>query len=255
MKKLGLMMVVMFLLTGCSGTKEVATSWEQDLIKKNTISIGVSPDYPPYEGLDASGNIEGFDIDFMNAVVDVINESNEEKYTIEWVPMEFSTIITSLRMGQIDLGVSGFTYDSERDVLFSTPYIDSATLAITNSGSTIKTIEDLKGKTIGVQLGSTGESAAKEIADAKVISISDVNVLMESLKSNAYDAVALDQGVAMNYVNNAGFVAVDGVLIDDSMYVITKKDKTLLMEEINAAIEKVKESELYQELLQKWNLK
>ncbi len=255
MKKFGLVMVVLALLTGCTSTPKEVSSWEDSLIKETVISIGVSPDYPPYEGLDLNGNLEGFDIDFMSAVLDVLNENNEGEYTIEWVQMEFSTIVTSIQMGQLDLGVSGFTYDETRDVLFSTPYIDSSILVVTNGNEEIKSIEDLTGKTIGAQLGSTGESTAQEIEGATVISVSDVNILMESLKSNAYDAVALDQGVAMNYVENAGFTLVEGTLVDDSMYVIAKKDKELLIEEINAAIEIVKSSDIYTELLEKWDLK
>ncbi len=257
MKKLGLVILMMSVLVGCSSPatqNDETQDWKDTLIKENVISIGVSPDYPPYEGLDTSGNLEGFDIDFMNEVVKVINENSEGEYTIEWVQMEFSTIITSIQMNQLDLGVSGFTYDEGRDVLFSTPYIDSATLVVTNEGSEITTLDDLKGKVIGVQLGSTAEAAANEVEDAEVISVSDVNILMESLKSNAYDAVALDQGVAMNYVENANFSLVEGTLIDDSMYVIAKNDKTLLMDEINVAIEKVKESPIYLELLEKWGL-
>ncbi|MFV0479201.1 MAG: transporter substrate-binding domain-containing protein [Anaerorhabdus sp.] len=257
MKKLGLMLVMTSLLVGCTSTSETneVTSWSESLIQENVISIGVAPDYPPYESLSATGELEGFDIDFMNAVLEAINENNDGEYTIEWVQLEFSTIITSMQMGQLDLGVSGFTYDEERDVLFSTPYIDSSTLVVTNASSEIKSLADLEGKVIGAQLGSTGEAAAKEIANAEVIGVGNVNILMESLKTNAYDAVVLDQGVAMSYVENAGFVLIDEALIDDSMYVVAKTDKTLLMDEINAAIETVKASDKYQELLEKWGLK
>ncbi len=257
MKKLGIIMLVVGLLVGCTAKKEAGSesTWNETLIKENVISIGVSPDYPPYESLDVNGNLEGFDIDFMTEVVSILNAKEEANYEIEWVQMEFSTIITSLQMGQLDLGVSGFTYDEKRDVLFSTPYIESATFVLTNGNEDIQSIDDLEGKVIGVQLGSTGETAAKEIKDAQVISISDVNIMMESLKSNAYDAVALDQGVAMKYVNNSGFTLVEGSLIDDSMYVIAKNGKTLLMDKINEAIEEFKGTEKYQELLEKWDLK
>ncbi|MFV0380042.1 MAG: transporter substrate-binding domain-containing protein [Anaerorhabdus sp.] len=266
MKKILLMLVMLLVLVGCSNGKssteettdpektQTSALWSDELLSDGVISVGVSPDYPPYEGLSESGELEGFDIEFMQAVVDQVNANNGTDVKLEWVQMEFSAIITALQMGQLDFGMSGFTFDEERDVLYSTPYIDSSTLVITNGNEDIKSIADLTGKVIGVQLGSTGEIYAKEIENAEVVSISDVNVLVESLKANAYDAVALDQGVAMNYVENAGFTLVDGVLADESMFVIAKNGQESLMDEINKAIEEFKASDAYTQLLAKWGL-
>ncbi|MEF9968367.1 MAG: transporter substrate-binding domain-containing protein, partial [Longicatena sp.] len=235
-------------------TEETTTSWNESLVQDGIISIGVSPDYPPYEALDTNNQIIGFDVDFMTLIVDTLNAVEGTEYKLEWVQMDFSTIISSIQMDQVDLGVSGFTYDEERDVLFSTPYTDSATVVVVNPDSDIKTIDDLKGKVLAAQLGATGETAAKNVEGAEVNSIANVNIMMESLKNNAYDAVIIDKPVAENYVKNAGFVMLEEPIQDDKNYIIAKKGNTALMDKINEIIEEVKQTEEYQEILEKWEL-
>lgn len=268
MKKLGLICLAMFLLVGCSSKPATPTAstdpsatpvttdeaaWDSTLIQDNIISIGVSPDYPPYESLDTTNKIVGFDVDFMNLILETINKDGGN-YSIEWVQMDFSTIISAIQMEQVDLGVSGFTYDSERDVLFSTPYTESAAVVVVNPNSDIKTLEDLNGKVLAAQLGSTGEVAAKNVEGAEVNSIANVNIMMESLKNNAYDAVIIDKPVAENYVKNAGFVMLEEPIQDDDTYIIAKTGNTVLMDKINSAIEEVKQSDAYKSLLEKWEL-
>lgn len=267
MKKLLMLGLSLVMLTACSSTptntdkqdtptvspetQEVA--WDSSLVQENIISIGVSPDYPPYESLDTSNQLVGFDIEFMEAIKNII-DVGEGKYTIEWVSMDFSTIISAIQMDQVDLGVAGFTYDAERDVLFSTPYTKSAAVVVVNEGSDIKTLDDIKGKSIAAQLGSTGETAAKGVEGAEVTSIANVNIMMESLKNNAYDAVIIDKPVAENFVKNAGFVMLEEPIQNDDTYVIAKKGNDLLMDKVNSAIEEFMQTEEYQKLLEKWEL-
>ncbi|MEG0240740.1 transporter substrate-binding domain-containing protein [Anaerorhabdus sp.] len=268
MKKLGIMLLAMLVLAGCSSKPAEATpstdptetpattetaAWTETLVQDGIISIGVSPDYPPYETLDTSNQMVGFDIDFMNLILDTINKEGSD-LKIEWVQMDFSTIISAIQMEQVDLGVSGFTYDKDRDVLFSTPYTESAAVVVVNPDSDIKSLDDLKGKVLAAQLGSTGEVAAKNVEGAEVNSINNVNIMMESLKNNAYDAVIIDKPVAENYVKNAGFVMLEEPIQDDDTYIIAKTGNTALMDKINAVIEQVKQTEAYQELLTKWEL-
>lgn len=75
------------------------------------IVVGVSADYPPYESLNPStGELEGFDIDMTETLATYMGAEGKEVKVV-WKQMEFSTIITALQSGQIDLGVAAFTYD------------------------------------------------------------------------------------------------------------------------------------------------
>lgn len=225
--------------------------FEKQIQKVGTLVVGTSPDYEPYEFLSPKG-LDGFDIDLMNGLVSEIKSADGTVYKVEWVQMSFDTIISALETGQIDLGISYFTYDKDRDVLFSTPYMESKQVVLTKKDSPITTLKDLEGKKIGVQLGTTGEKTAKEIENVSLMSLNNVNILMESLKNNAVDAVVIDKGVGENYVANAGFVMLEEPLIDEEVSIIAKKGNQDLMNIVNQAIEAYIKTDAYQAIAEKW---
>ena len=132
--------------------------------------------------------------------------------------------------------------------------MESGQVALVNPDSDIKTVDDLKNKKIGAQLGATAEKAANSIEGADVQAVSSVNVLIESLKSNALDAVVVDIPVAKGYVENAGFVMLDEVLIDESTSIIAAKGNDELIAKVNEAVKAFKASDAYNELKEKWGM-
>ena len=205
MKKLfkGLLVAAMALtMTACGGGE--SGSNEQKLL------IGISPDYAPYESLNTDGEMEGFDIDMTKELINIMNE-NGGNYTYEFKQMSFDTISTSLMAKQIDLGISGFTMHDDWDVLWSNKYNDSKQVALVSEDSSIQTVKDLEGKKIGAQLSATGEACANDIKDAKVTTVTDVKVLVETLKSGGVDAVILDYAVAKNYDSQDAYRMIDEI--------------------------------------------
>ncbi|MFV0394151.1 MAG: transporter substrate-binding domain-containing protein [Coprobacillaceae bacterium] len=249
MKKVWKLLVVCtmaFAMVGCGGGDSSDDT--------TTLLIGISPDYPPYESLNNNNEMEGFDIDMVDELVKIMNE-NGGNYKAEFKQMSFDTIVSAVNTSQVDLGISGFTYDEERDVAWSEAYNDSKQVALVNPDSDIKTVDDLKGKTIGAQLGATAETAANDIEGAKVTAVSDVKVLIETLKTGGLDAVILDYAVAKNYQENAGFVMIDESLLDEENFIITNKSGNEdLLKDVNAAIEKFIASDKYLELKEKWGV-
>lgn len=244
--KLGIIFTMALVMVGC-GSSDSGDD-------KKEILIGISPDYPPYESLDNDGKMEGFDIDMVKELVDIMNE-NGGNYSYDFKQMSFDTIVSAINTGQVDLGISGFTYDEERDASWSTPYNDSKQVTLVNKDSDIKTVEDLKGKTIGAQLGATAEKAARTVEGADVKTMPDVKVLVETLKTGGLDAVILDYAVAKNYQEKAGFAMIDESLLDEQNYIITsKKGNEDLLKDVNAAIEKFLASDKYVELKEKWGV-
>ena len=209
MKKLfkGLLVAAMALtMTACGGGE--SGSNEQKLL------IGISPDYAPYESLNTDGEMEGFDIDMTKELINIMNE-NGGNYTYEFKQMSFDTISTSLMAKQIDLGISGFTMHDDWDVLWSNKYNDSKQVALVSEDSSIQTVKDLEGKKIGAQLSATGEACANDIKDAKVTTVTDVKVLVETLKSGGVDAVILDYAVAKNYDSQDAYRMIDEALLEE----------------------------------------
>lgn len=228
-----------------------APAYFAELQTPGKILVGTSPDYPPYESYDGD-KIVGFDIDALEEIAAILSE--DAKVTLEWVPMDFDPIISALQVGQIDIGVSCFTYSPDRDVLFSTPYLKSAQVVAVQAGSNIKTLADLEGKKIGAGAGTTGEAAAKEIKDTTVSSLGDYLVMFETLRNGGLDAVVCDEAVGANYATQADFELLSEKLIDEEVSVIIKKGNDEMLAAFNAAIEKFMTSPKYAELKAKWGL-
>ena len=231
-----------------------ATSAGTPAAKAKNIVIGISPDYPPYDDLTADGKITGFDYDMGEWVFKWLND-NGYNYTHEWKQMAFDTIISAIQADQVDIGISGFSYDPERKVLFSEPYFESAQVAIARvDEADLNSADDLKGKNIGVQLGTTGESAANEIEGAKVQAIEDMGICVESLKGGALDAVIMDSAVAANYAATGDYKILDGALVDEHNYIIAKEGNTELMDALNKAIDAFLKSDECSNLKNKYGL-
>ena len=246
MKKLfkGLLVAAMALtMTACGGGE--SGSNEQKLL------IGISPDYAPYESLNTDGEMEGFDIDMTKELINIMNE-NGGNYTYEFKQMSFDTISTSLMAKQIDLGISGFTMHDDWDVLWSNKYNDSKQVALVSEDSSIQTVKDLEGKKIGAQLSATGEACANDIKDAKVTTVTDVKVLVETLKSGSVDAVILDYAVAKNYDSQDAYRMIDEALLEEENLIIANKDSQELMDDVNKALDEFIKSDKYTELKEKW---
>lgn len=247
-------------LTACSGGDEKQESYtgkayESEILTPGEIVVGVSADYPPYESLNPStGELEGFDIDMTETLATYMGAEGKEVKVV-WKQMEFSTIITALQSGQIDLGVAAFTYDPERECLFSDPYLESKQVVVLPAGSTITSFDEFDGLTVGAGLGTTGEAAAKEqLTGAKVTNPGDYTVMFEALKNGALDAVVCDGIVAQNYADTYGFVIMEEPLVLEENSVIVATGNEELLAEVNNAIAQFKASDAYVDLQVKWGL-
>lgn len=250
MKKIILISLCLVLLftVACNSKQDTnLTGYEAEIQKPGTLVVGTSPDYPPFESLDGDKLI-GFDIELMNAVAEKIGVE------VDYRQLDFTMIISSLHSGQIDLGLSGFTYDPKREVLFSTPYYMSAQVAVVRADSDIKTIADLKGKRLTAGQGTTGDEAAKNIENAKVIYPDDYLVGFEMLKNGQVDAVICDLGVGKEYGSIDSYRMLDEYIQNEEMSIIIKKGNEELLKTVNNAIEEFKETDEYTKLIEKWEL-
>ena len=258
MKKLLSLLVILLsviTLTACGSDETDSLDWQASLLKKDTIIVGVSPDYPPFESIDTkTQEIVGYDVDMINALVDIINEKYATNLKVELKSLEFSTIVGAIQANQIDLGVSGFTYDPDRDCLFSTPYLTSKQVIITRKDTNIKSAADLVSKKVGVQLGSTGAKAVKEIEGVDAKELGEYTVMFQTLKAGQLDAIVCDEAVGDNYVEEMGLYKCEEALVDESMSVIANKSRTALMDIINEAIDTYTASSKADELKAKWEL-
>lgn len=249
MKKLFIALALLMVLAGCGQGKETATTYQDELISSSEVIVATSPDYPPYESIDeSSGEIVGFDIDLMNKVAELLG------LEIKWQAMEFSTIVSAVQTGQVDLGVSGFSYDPEKQVAFSDAYYSSSQTILYLKDDSYDDIDDFKGKKIAAQLGTTCYELMSTYEGIEVVTGTDAAVLVEALRTGAYDGVCLDTPVASNYIANNDEFSMLEPIAEDSYSIITASDNTLLIEAINDALNSFMLTDEYQDMLAKWGI-
>lgn len=244
--KLGMAALTALTMVGCS-----SGSASND---EKVLTVGISPDYAPYESENKKGDIVGFDPDMMKCFEEYLSEEEGVTYKLEMKKMDFDNIITQIQGDQIDVGISGFTYDSKRKVEWSDPYLGSSQVAVVPKDSNIASTADLEGKSLVAQTGATGEAVAKEVKDAKVTGLKNVQDIMNALSANQYDAAIVDLGVAKNYVTSGEFKMLDESLMDEQNYIIAKKGNKDVIKKINKCIKKFLASDDYAKLCKKYDL-
>ncbi len=237
---------------------EATVTFEDQLGAPGTLRVGMSPDYAPFDYYDENGELTGFDVDMANELAKYIG-TEESPYPIEIIPMSFDTIISSLNTGVVDVGISGFTYDPDRDAAFSEPYLVSPQLIVVTKDGGITSEANLAGKTMAAGLGTVGA----DVIDELLVTYTDINhvnpgeypVMFESLKGGAIHAVVCDEAVAKNYVAaNDTLMILDGEYAVQNMSVITTKSNTVLMDKINEAVTAFVASDAYEELRTKYGV-
>ena len=222
-----------------------------DKVKEaGVITVGNSPDYPPFESIGDNGERVGFDIDLLNAVTEKMGVK------IHWVTMDFAAIVTAVQSGQVDMGMSGFSISPERaeQVSFSTPYIASGQVIVVRKDSDINSAADLNGKKIAVQLGTTGEQQADKIEGAEVVKPESYNIAFMMLNNKAADAVIADLSVADEFIKRGDFRRAGEPLSFEEFAMISRKGNEGLLGVLNKALEAVKQDGTYAAILKKWNM-
>ena len=215
-------------------------------IKENgKLVVGLSADYAPYEFhimKDGKDQIVGFDIDIAKEI------ANDMGVDLEIKEMDFGAIVQSVKSGAIDLGISGLTPDEKRKeaVDFSDIYYEAeqGILINKNNKDSIKSIEDLKGKKVGAQIGSIQAEIANGIEGADVKLLDNVNTLILELKTGKLDALIVELPVSKIATEvNEELAVADNVIKDSeggSAIAIQKGNKDLV-DQVNATIKKLKD--------------
>ena len=235
-----------------AGQSMAADTSTWDKIKASgKLTVGNSPDYPPFETLDDSGKRVGFDIDLMDAMCAQLG------LKAEFITMDFGAIVTATQSGQVNVGMSGFGITEERRAMvnFSDPYYISGQAIVTTPKTGIKSIDDLKGKRVAVGLGTTGQQEAEKIEGITIQYPEDYTVAFVMLKNGGSEAVICDLPVAEAYMKQGGFEIVGQPLSYEEFAIIFNKKDDEVVKNLNEALAKVKESGKYDELIKKWGLK
>ncbi|MCY8484493.1 transporter substrate-binding domain-containing protein [Bacillus atrophaeus] len=250
MKKWLLLLVaacITFALSACGSSSSGSADGKKKII------MGTSADYKPFEYKDGD-NIVGFDVDLAKAL------AKKAGYEIEVQDMDFNSLITALKSKQIDMVLSGMTPTPERkkQVDFSDIYYTAHHMIVSKKDSGIDSLSDLKGKKVGVQLGSIQEEKGKELSpdyDFKTEDRNRISDLVQEIKSGRFDAAIIEDMVAEGYFNSnedlQGFTIPDAKAEEAGSAIAFRKDSDLT-DKFNKALKEMKDNGELDKLKKKW---
>lgn len=217
------------------------------------LTVGSDVPYPPFEEFGKSKTeFKGFDIELMEAIADKIGREVEFKDT------SFDTIFRDLAQGKFDAVASATTITEEREesVDFTNPYyLPSAQSILVVQGTTgLESADDLAGKVVGVQQGTTGEEYVEEEIDTKELrTFPQGPDTIPALKAGTIDAVVIDRPVAERAIENDSSIEISGGIETEEQYgfVVQEGDEELL-DEFNGALDEVIDSGEYETIYRKW---
>jgi ABC-type amino acid transport substrate-binding protein len=213
-----------------------------------TVTIGTNAEYPPFEFVDEDGNISGFDIELMEAI------AAEAGFDYEFVNTRWDGIFVALASGEFDAVISAATITAERAemVNFSDPYFNAGQrLAVRANETEIVGPEDLAGKKVGVQLGTTGDIWLTDNTEAEVVRYDENTLAFQALANEDVDAVMADGPTAVDIIKanpEMDLKILDGVYTDEEYGIAVNKDRDDVLAAINEGLAAVQESGQYDQI-------
>jgi polar amino acid transport system substrate-binding protein len=249
----GVAAVAALVLTGCgSSTGSTSTATAEggaSLINSGKLTVCSDIPYEPFEFVQDGKNV-GFDMDL------VAEFAKDLKVTPNVITTPFEGIQSgeSLNTGQCDIAASSISItDARKSVMdFSTPYLDDDLSLLATKASGLAKLDDLKGKKVGVQQGTTGEEYAKD-KGLETIQYENTGLLIQAIKTGGVDAAIGNQSV-LGYAAKGDdtLVFAETYKTGEQLGVAIKKDNTAMTEAINATLKRLTDDGTIDKLKTTW---
>lgn len=242
MKKILAMILALVMMLGCTAA-----------LADDIIYVATNPEYPPFESVADDGEtIVGYEVDLLDAI------AKKAGFEYKFESMQFASVVSSVQANANTIGVSGISITPARqlEVNFSSPYINAGVAVIVKADSAIAAIEDLNGKVIGVQLGTTSDFEAEKLVG--IDNVAQYNTFLEAvldLQGNKIDAVFVDRPVGVEILaslNDPSLTMLDVEIVADYYGIAVNKNNTELLQKINDAIAALQQEGFFDELDMKY---
>ncbi|NKI73069.1 arginine ABC transporter substrate-binding protein [Dickeya sp. CFBP 2040] len=220
----------------------------------DTIRFAASATYPPFESLDASNQIVGFDIDLANALC------KQLQATCSFTNQAFDSLIPALKFRRYDAIISGMDITPERSkqVAFTQPYYANSAIIIAQKGK-YHTLTELKGKRIGMENGTTHQKFLQEKhPEVTTVPYDSYQNALIDLKNGRLDGVFGDTAVVNEWLKTNPDLATVGEKVTDPAYfgiglgIAVRPDNQALLEKLNGALNAINANGTYKAINDKW---
>lgn len=229
---------------------ETEAEGEETAAAGGVLTMGTNAEFPPYEYYEG-GNVVGIDVEIMAAV------AKEMGMELQVEDMAFDSIIPAISSGKVDVGAAGMTVTEERQasVDFTNTYAKASQMIIVKEGSEIAGPADLEGKVIGVQLGTTGDLYCTDLEEtgSTIERYNKGFEAVQALLQDKIDAVVIDGEPAKVFVEQSeGLKILEEAFTEEEYAMAVKKGNTELVDNINAALEKLEADGTLDEIVGKY---
>lgn len=242
MKKFLAMIAALMMILSCTAA-----------MADDIVYVATNPEYPPFESVADDGEtIVGYEVDLLDAIAE------KAGFEYKFESMQFASVVSSVQANPDTIGLSGISITPARqlEVNFSSPYINAGVAVIVKADSPIAAIEDLTGKVIGVQLGTTSDFEAEKLVGIE--NVAQYNTFLEAvldLQGNKIDAVFVDRPVGVEILanlNDPSLTMLDIEIVADYYGIAVNKSNTELLQKINDAIAALQQEGFFDELDMKY---
>ena len=226
-----------------------AAAGELTTVEAGKLTMATNAAFPPYEMTTDAGEFEGIDIETAQAIADKLG------LELQIDDMDFDAALLSVQQGKADIVMAGVTVTDERKAVmdFSDSYATGIQSIIVPEGSDIASPDDLAGKKIGTQRGTTGYLyCSDDFGDDNVVAYDDGLTAVQALNNGQVDAVVIDNAPAQEFVAaNPGLVILDTSYAEED-YAIGMAKGSSLEDAVNAALEELKADGTLQSIVDKY---
>lgn len=218
------------------------------MAESDVLVMATNAEFPPYEYREGD-DIVGIDAE----VAGLIAEKLGMELQIE--DMAFDSVLAAVQTGKADIAMAGITVTEDRQMMvnFTDTYTKATQMIIVTEDSEIASPDDLEGKTIGVQLGTTGDIYVDDVEGATAERFSKGFEAVQALLQGKVDAVVIDGEPAKVFVSqNEGLKLLDEPFTEEEYAIAISKDNEELLEKVNTALNELKEEGEFQKVVDKY---
>lgn len=238
--------------SSAASSEAASTSAAAELttVEAGKLTMATNATFPPYEMTTDAGTIEGIDVDTAQAIAEKLG------LELQIDDMDFDAALLSVQQGKADIAMAGITVTDERMAVmsFSDSYATGIQSVIVPEGSDIASVDDLAGKKIGTQRGTTGYLyCSDDFGEDAVVAYDNGLTAVQALNNGQVDAVVIDNEPAKAYVeSNPGLKILDTSYAEEDYAIGMAKGNTALLEAVNAALEELKADGTLQAIVDKY---